>query len=92
MENKPRLFAVLLKASLLIALFNFAFIFLKDIPFVGWLFKNWRVQKEFEELVVFITPRIAAAGSEHLPSAEQIWREQMKQTQGSQPAAVPAIP
>jgi len=34
MENKPRirLFAVLLKAILLIALFNFAFIYLKGIP------------------------------------------------------------
>jgi len=57
--------------------------FLKDIPYVGWLFKNWRIQKDFEELVVFITPRIATAGSEHLPSAEQMWREQMKQTQGT---------
>jgi len=63
--------------------------YLKDIPYIGWLFKNWRVQKEFEELIVFITPRIAAAGSEHLPSAEQIWREQMKQTQGPQPASPP---
>jgi type IV pilus assembly protein PilQ len=63
--------------------------YLKDIPYIGWLFKNWRVQKEFEELIVFITPRIAASGSEHLPSAEQIWREQMRQTQGSQPASPP---
>jgi type II secretory pathway component HofQ len=59
--------------------------FLKDIPYVGWLFKNWRVQKDFEELVVFITPRISAAGSEHLPSAEQMWRNQMQQTQGATP-------
>lgn len=59
--------------------------FLKDIPYVGWLFKNWRVQKDFEELVVFITPRISAAGSEHLPSAEQIWRDQMQKTQGTTP-------
>jgi len=66
--------------------------FLKDIPYVGWLFKNWRVQKDFEELIVFITPRISVAGSEHLPSAEQIWREQMKQTQGPQPTAVPSVP
>jgi type IV pilus assembly protein PilQ len=63
--------------------------YLKDIPYIGWLFKNWRVQKDFEELIVFITPRIASAGSEHLPSAEQIWREQMRQTQGSQPASPP---
>ncbi|HKY53410.1 MAG TPA: hypothetical protein VJM08_03850 [Anaerolineales bacterium] len=32
-QNKPRLFAVLFKAILLVALFNFAFIFLNDIPF-----------------------------------------------------------
>src|SRR5688572_1177 len=31
-QNKPRLFAVLFKAILLIALFNFAFIYLSDIP------------------------------------------------------------
>ncbi len=35
MENKPRIrpFAVLLKAGILFALFNFAFIFTKEIPF-----------------------------------------------------------
>jgi type IV pilus assembly protein PilQ len=59
--------------------------FLKDIPYIGWMFKNWRVQKDFEELVVFITPRISASGSEHLPSAEQIWRGQMEKTQGTTP-------
>ena len=42
--------------------------YLKDIPVLGWLFKNWRFQKDFEELVVFITPRIASAGSENLPT------------------------
>jgi type IV pilus secretin PilQ/predicted competence protein len=54
--------------------------YLKDIPVLGWLFRNWRFQKDFEELVVFITPRIAAAGSENLPSAEQLWRNQMEKT------------
>lgn len=58
--------------------------YLKDIPVLGWLFKSWRIQKEFEELVVFITPRIATAGSENLPSAEQLWRQQLKQTSGEQ--------
>jgi len=61
--------------------------YLKDIPVLGWLFKNWRIQKDFEELVVFITPRIASAGSENLPTADQLWREQMKKTNG-QPVAV----
>ncbi len=36
--------------------------YLKDIPVLGWLFKNPRWQKDFEELVVFITPRVLAAG------------------------------
>lgn len=66
--------------------------YLKDIPVFGWLFKNHRWQKDFEELVVFITPRIANAGSENLPSADQLWREQMKKTQGEQAAAAPANP
>ena len=61
--------------------------YLKDIPVLGWLFKNWSVQKNLEELVVFITPRIASAGSENLPTADQLWREQMKKTNGD-PVAV----
>jgi type IV pilus secretin PilQ/predicted competence protein len=60
--------------------------YLKEIPVLGWLFKKASWQKDFEELVVFITPRILAAGSENLPTAEQIWRNQMKQTEG--PAAL----
>jgi type IV pilus assembly protein PilQ len=60
------------------------FPFLKDIPFLGWLFKSVRQQKDFEELMVFITPRIATAGSENVPSAEQLWRDQMKRTEGGQ--------
>jgi type IV pilus assembly protein PilQ len=66
--------------------------YLKDIPVLGWLFKNWRFQKDFEELVVFITPRIASAGSENLPTAEQLWREQIRRTQGEQPAAPASQP
>jgi len=33
---------------------------------------------------VFITPRLSSAGSENLPAAEQLWREQMRQTEGGQ--------
>ena len=68
--------------------------YLKNIPVLGWLFKNMRWQKNFEELVVFITPRIASAGSENLPSADQLWREQMKKTEAKPPAtsATPASP
>jgi type IV pilus assembly protein PilQ len=56
--------------------------YLKDIPIIGWLFKNIRWQKDFEELMVFITPRILAGGSADLPTAEQLWREQMRKTEG----------
>jgi type IV pilus secretin PilQ/predicted competence protein len=66
--------------------------YLKDVPFLGWLFKNHRWQKDFEELVVFITPRIASAGSENLPTADQLWREQMKKTNGEQAAPIPVNP
>ena len=59
--------------------------YLKDIPVFGWLFKRSSWRKDFEELIVFITPRIVAAGSENLPTAEQIWRDQMKQTDGTAP-------
>jgi type IV pilus assembly protein PilQ len=58
--------------------------YLKDIPVLGWLFKNQRVQKDFEELMVFITPRLTSAGSENLPAAEQLWREQLRRTEGDQ--------
>ncbi|MBI4523541.1 MAG: AMIN domain-containing protein [Deltaproteobacteria bacterium] len=55
---------------------------LKDVPVLGWLFKNIRWQKDFEELVVFITPRVIGGGSENLPTADQLWRNQMRQTEG----------
>ncbi|MGH7770192.1 MAG: secretin and TonB N-terminal domain-containing protein [Candidatus Binatia bacterium] len=55
---------------------------LKDVPVFGWLFKNQRWQKDFEELIVFITPRIVSAGSTNLPSAEELWRDRMRQTEG----------
>jgi type IV pilus assembly protein PilQ len=60
--------------------------YLKEIPILGWLFKTHRWQKDFEELMVFITPRLTSAGSENLPTAEQLWREQMQRTLGDQPA------
>ncbi len=59
--------------------------YLKDIPVLGWMFKRIRQQKDFEELMVFITPRLTAAGSTNLISAEQLWRDQMKITEGVQP-------
>ena len=56
--------------------------YLKDIPVLGWLFKFSRLQKDFEELIVFITPHIMTAGSKDLPTAEQLWRDTMKKTEG----------
>jgi type II secretory pathway component GspD/PulD (secretin) len=66
--------------------------YLKDIPVLGWAFKNMRWQKDFEELMVFITPRIMIAGSENLPAAEQLWREQLKKTDGHQTFYQPPAP
>ncbi len=54
--------------------------YLRDVPVLGWFFKNIRWQKDFEELMVFITPRIVGGGSENLPTAEELWRDQMKKT------------
>ena len=65
---------------------------IKDIPVLGWLFKNNTWQKQFEEMMVFITPRIASAGSVNLPTAEQLWREQMKKTDGSQATGSQGVP
>jgi type IV pilus assembly protein PilQ len=65
---------------------------LKNVPVFGWLFKNMSWTKQFEEMMVFITPRIAPEGSENLPTAEQLWREQLKKTQGDVPPYVSPIP
>jgi type IV pilus assembly protein PilQ len=64
--------------------------YFKEIPLLGWLFKNHRWQKDFEELMVFITPRIADAGSTNLPTAEQLWRDQMRKTDGNEMPLPPA--
>jgi len=58
--------------------------YLKNIPIFGWLFKSNRIQKDFEELMVFITPRITEAGTANLLAAEQLWREQMRKTYADQ--------
>ena len=56
--------------------------YLKDIPVIGWLFKRIQLTEDFEELMVFITPRIISAGAKDLPSAEQLWRDSMEKTKG----------
>lgn len=66
--------------------------YLKEIPIFGWLFKNHRVQKDFEELMVFITPRITDTGAANLPAAEQLWRDQMKTTYGNPGTPSPVNP
>jgi type II secretory pathway component GspD/PulD (secretin) len=64
--------------------------YLKDVPIFGWLFKNHRWQKDFEELMVFITPRVTNSGSMNLPLAEQLWRDQMRKTDGNELPPPPA--
>ena len=54
--------------------------YLKDIPVIGWLFKTISLQKDFEELMIFITPRIIRGGSQDLPTAEKLWRKNMRKT------------
>ncbi len=57
--------------------------YLKDIPIVGWLFKTISMQKDFEELMIFIPPRSIKGGSQDLPTAEKLWRDNMGKTVGS---------
>jgi type IV pilus assembly protein PilQ len=57
--------------------------YLKDIPVIGWLFKTISLTKDFEELMIFITPRIIRGGSQDLPTAEKLWRNNMRKTVGS---------
>ena len=54
--------------------------FLEDMPVLGWLFKRVQQQRDLEELMVFITPRIAVGGSPDLAGAEQQWRATLKTT------------
>src|SRR5438094_140176 len=49
--------------------------FLREIPVLGWLFKRLQTTNHYEELLVFITPRIVAASMAGLPSAERLWQE-----------------
>jgi type IV pilus assembly protein PilQ len=65
--------------------------YLRHIPVLGWLFKKTSSEKSLDEMVVFITPRIIDAGAEDRPTAEQMWREQLKKTEGDKPA-IQAVP
>jgi len=49
--------------------------FLKDIPGLGWLFRDYNKTNRREDLLVFLTPRImtGVVGTD-LPSAEDLWK------------------
>jgi type IV pilus assembly protein PilQ len=47
--------------------------FLKDIPGLGWLFRDVNRADRREDLLVFLTPRIMGGPRHGLPSAEELW-------------------
>ncbi|MCX8073065.1 MAG: type IV pilus secretin PilQ [Candidatus Binatia bacterium] len=48
--------------------------FLKDVPGIGWLFRNFNKSDRREDLLVFLTPRILGTPGANLPTAEELWR------------------
>ena len=68
---------------------------LKDIPILGWLFKNRSTQDRRQELLVFITPRVVwrTVQPGALPSAAKLWQERDKSAyQVLDPNPISAIP
>lgn len=68
---------------------------LKDIPILGWLFKNRSTQDRRQELLVFITPRVVwrTVQPGALPSAAKLWQERDKSAyQVMDPNPISAIP
>jgi len=49
--------------------------YLRGIPVLGWLFKRMQTTNHYEELLVFITPRVVASGTAALPTADRLWME-----------------
>jgi type IV pilus secretin PilQ/predicted competence protein len=47
--------------------------YLRNIPVLGWLFRNISKTAHREDLLVFLTPRIMGGAFTNLPSAEQLW-------------------
>jgi len=47
--------------------------YLKDIPALGWLFRDFNKSARREDLLVFLTPRIMGGAHAELPSAEDLW-------------------
>lgn len=49
--------------------------YLRRIPALGWLFKRMLKQKQNDELLVFLTPKIVSTGTGALPMADRLWEE-----------------
>jgi type IV pilus secretin PilQ/predicted competence protein len=47
--------------------------FFKDIPGLGWLFRNLSKSDAREDLLVFLTPRVIGGSHPVLPSAAELW-------------------
>jgi type IV pilus assembly protein PilQ len=47
--------------------------FLKEIPGLGWLFRDNSRNDAREDLIVFLTPRIMGGLRQGLPTAEELW-------------------
>jgi type IV pilus assembly protein PilQ len=47
--------------------------FFKDIPGLGWLFRDLRKKDDREDLIVFLTPRVMGGAHAELPSAAELW-------------------
>jgi len=58
--------------------------YLRDIPGLGWLFRNISRTDRREDLLVFLTPRIMGGASSALPTADDLWRHR-DDTRGGEP-------
>jgi type IV pilus secretin PilQ/predicted competence protein len=47
--------------------------FFKDIPGLGWMFRNLSKKNDREDLLVFLTPRVMGGPHPNLPSAADLW-------------------
>lgn len=69
---------------------------LKDVPILGWLFKNRSTLDRRQELLVFITPRVVwrTVQPGALPSAATLWKERDKSAYQlmQEPNPISAIP
>jgi len=54
--------------------------FLRDTPGIGWLFRGRRNSRVKDELLVFITPKLApGASAAGLPTAQQLWEHRPRE-------------